>query len=138
MHIKRQVFSKFAVVVLSVVSTIVLCLLTINFAGGEQKIVRKIDRLYSVGDPEFERNMGLMLGPAVVTGNKVTALLNGDQIFPAMLKAIHSAQKTINFETYIYWSEAVGNDFADALAERAKAGVAVHLLVDAVGSSKHT
>lgn len=136
MHTQHQAYSKWAVVVISVVSTIVLCLLTINFAGGEQKIVRKIDRLYSVGDPAFARNMGLMLGPAVVAGNKVAALLNGDQIFPAMLEAIRSAQKTINFETYIYWSEAIGNDFADALAERAKAGVAVHLLVDAVGSSK--
>ena len=77
-----------------------------------------------------------MLGPNVTEGNKVDALLNGDQIFPAMLKAVRSAQKTINFETYIYWSEAIGNEFADALAERARAGVIVHLLVDAVGSSK--
>ena len=136
MNNKTNTLSKFAVVVISVLATIVLCLVFINFAGGEQKMVRKVDRLYSVSDPEFQRNMGLMLGPAVVGGNKVEALLNGDQIFPAMLTAIRSAQKSINFETYIYWSEEIGNEFATALAERARAGVVVHLLVDAVGSSK--
>ena len=133
---RTKTLSRFAVVVISVAATIFLCLLIINFAGGEQKLVRNVDRLYSVSDPEFQRNMGLMLGPIVVSGNKVDVLLNGDEIFPAMLKEIRAAKKTINFETYIYWSEDIGNQFAEALAERARAGVAVHLLVDAVGSSK--
>jgi cardiolipin synthase len=132
----KTVFSKAAVVIISVVATILFCLVVINFAGGEQKMVRQVGRLYSVSDPEFQRNMGLMLGPTLTGGNKVNTLLNGDQIFPAMLTAIRAAQKTINFETYIYWSEEIGNEFAQALAERAKAGVVVHLLVDAVGSSK--
>ena len=133
---KNKAFSKVAVVIISVVATVLLCLVIINFAGGEQKMVRQVQRLYSVSDPEFQRNMGLMLGPQIVGGNKIDVLLNGDQIFPSMLKAIRAAQKTINFETYIYWSEEIGNEFALALAERARAGVAVHLLVDAVGSSK--
>ena len=132
----KTVFSKVAVVIISVVATIFFCLLVINFAGGEKKMVRQVGRLYSISDPEFQRNMGLMLGPTTISGNKVETLLNGDQIFPSMLSAIRSAQKTINFETYIYWSEEIGDEFAKALAERAKAGVVVHLLVDAVGSSK--
>jgi cardiolipin synthase A/B len=49
---------------------------------------------------------------------------------------MRGAQKTITFESYIYWSGEVGSQFADALAERAKAGVKVHVLIDWVGSAK--
>jgi cardiolipin synthase len=80
--------------------------------------------------------MSVLLGPTLVDGNRIDTLLNGDQIFPAMLAAIASARKTISFETYIYWSGDIGQQFADALAERAKAGVQVHILVDWAGSHK--
>jgi cardiolipin synthase len=53
-----------------------------------------------------------------------------------MLAAIRGAQKTITFESYIYWSGSIGREFAEALAERARAGVKVHLLLDWLGSSK--
>jgi cardiolipin synthase len=66
----------------------------------------------------------------------VRALLNGDEIFPPMLAAIRSAKVSINFETYIYWSGDIGRAFADALAERARQGVKVHVLLDWVGSAK--
>jgi cardiolipin synthase A/B len=69
-------------------------------------------------------------------GNRVTSLLNGDQVFPAMLDAIRSAKRSIDFETYIYWSGTVGREFGDALAERARAGVPTHLLIDWLGSTK--
>ena len=82
------------------------------------------------------RAMGGLLGPGIVGGNQVEELLNGDQIFPSMLQAIRSAKKTITFETYIYWSGNIGSAFADALAERARAGVKVHVLMDWVGSGK--
>lgn len=69
-------------------------------------------------------------------GNRARELLNGDQIFPAMLQAIRGAQRSITFETYIYWSGDVGRQFADALAERARAGVKVHVLLDWAGSAR--
>jgi cardiolipin synthase len=53
-----------------------------------------------------------------------------------MLEAIRGAQHTINFETYIYWSESIGQELADALSERARAGVHVHVLLDFIGSIK--
>ena len=53
-----------------------------------------------------------------------------------MLAAIRGARKTITFESYIYWSGSIGREFAEALAERARAGVKVHLLLDWLGSSK--
>lgn len=95
-----------------------------------------VDHRYSATDPQFIREMSVLLGPTVIEGNSVTALSNGDEIFPSMLEAIRSARKTITFETYIYWSGEIGNEFAKALEDRAKAGVAVHMLVDWVGSAK--
>jgi cardiolipin synthase len=80
--------------------------------------------------------MGVLLGPPLVDGNRVDTLVNGREIFPAMLAAIKSARKTVTFETYIYWSGRIGKEFADALADRARSGVRVHVLVDWVGSSR--
>jgi cardiolipin synthase len=80
--------------------------------------------------------MSVMMGPAIVAGNQVTALQNGVEIFPAMLGAVRAARSTISFETYIYWSGAIGRQMADALAERARAGVAVAVIIDWAGSLK--
>jgi cardiolipin synthase A/B len=85
-------------------------------------------------DPAFFRSMAGLFGSNLLGGNRIETLLNGDQIFPAMLGAIRSAETTINFETYIYWSGEIGWEFALALAERASAGVEVRVLIDWVGS----
>ena len=114
-----------------------LTLLALNFMSDKEKQVRKhIEHRYGVDDPQFVRSMGVLLGPPMVDGNRVETLLNGDEIFPAMLAAIRGTTKTLTFETYIYWSGKVGKDFADALAERARSGVKVHILLDWVGSQK--
>ena len=63
-------------------------------------------------------------------------LENGDQIFPAMLAAIRSAQTSITFETYIYWSGDIGREFRGCLWPNARDGVKVHVLLDWVGSAK--
>ncbi len=68
-------------------------------------------------------------------GNQFTILQNGDEIFPAMLAGIRSAKSSIEFVTYVYWHSRIANDFAEALAERARAGVRVRLLVDAIGGA---
>lgn len=107
-----------------------------NFSHREKRIGQRIKRLYSAADPDFARAMGVLLGPAIVDGNRFAVLLNGDQIFPAMLAAIRQARKSITFESYIYWSGTVGSEFAEALAERSRAGVKVHVLLDWIGSNK--
>ena len=117
-------------------STLAAVLLAVNFTTGEKKVERALPRLYSTRDPQFLRAMGALLGPNIVGGNLAQELLNGDQIFPAMLTAIRGAQRSITFETYIYWSGDIGREFAAALAERAQAGVKVHVLLDWVGSAK--
>jgi len=111
-------------------------LLVSNFVGGETKIERRIERHYALDDPRFMHELGVLLGPPFLQGTKARALLNGDEIFPPMLAAIRAAKVSITFETYIYWSGDIGRAFADALAERARQGVKVHVLLDWVGSAK--
>ena len=123
-------------ILVSVLATLAGVVLAINLIGGEKKVTRQVAHLYSIRDPQFQRTMGVMLGPVILPGNRFQELINGDAIFPPMLAAIRAAQRTITFETYIYWSGQIGKDFADALAERAKAGVKVHVLIDWLGSSK--
>jgi cardiolipin synthase A/B len=94
----------------------------------------KVQHQYPTADPQFERTMNNLLGPGLLPGNEVVTLRNGDEIFPAMLKAIRGARRTIDFETYIYWKGKIGSQFAEALAERARAGVAVHIILDWQGT----
>ncbi|WP_168789801.1 cardiolipin synthase [Paraburkholderia aromaticivorans] len=116
--------------------TLVIILVIANLSSGEKKIEHKIDRLYASDDPQFLRSMGLLLGPPVISGNRFEMLLNGDRIFPSMLEGIRSARQTITFETFIYWSGEIGEQIAQALADKAREGIAVHVLLDWVGSSK--
>ncbi|BFG73347.1 phospholipase D-like domain-containing protein [Paraburkholderia terrae] len=123
-------------ILVTAVVTLVIVLAIANLSTGEKKIEHKIERRYGSADPQFIRSMGLLLGPPVISGNRFEVLLNGDEIFPSMLEGIASAQKTITFETFIYWSGAIGEQIAGALSEKARAGVAVHVLLDWVGSQK--
>lgn len=91
---------------------------------------------YAVSDPQFARSMGNLLGPVLIDGNNIQSFSNGEQIFPPMLAEIRGAQRSVTFETYIYWSGVVGKLFTDALAERARAGVSVHVILDWVGAGK--
>ena len=123
-------------IVASIVATLVAVVLVINFRTPEKTIQHQVRHLYPVVHPQFEREMGTLLGPAILPGNAIVVLQNGDEIFPAMLSAIRAAQSTISFETYIYWSGRTGEEFADALIERARAGIKVHLMLDWLGSEK--
>ncbi len=118
------------------VLTLVAVLLYANLTTPDRSIEHPIAHRYGTRDPRFLNAMTHLFGPPVVSGNRVTTLLNGDQAFPAMLDAIRSAKRSITLEAYIYWPGTVGTTFAEALAERARAGVATHLLLDGVGSQK--
>ncbi|TCO40767.1 phospholipase D-like domain-containing protein [Dokdonella fugitiva] len=116
------------------IATFLLVVIGLNFVGSEKHVLATPTHLYGVRDPAFERVVGSLLGPPIVRGNRVDTLVNGDEIFPAMLEAIRSAEHTIDFETYIYWKGETGRTFARTIAERAKAGVRAHVLLDWVGS----
>src|SRR5690349_12925161 len=136
MTVFERVRRHWALILLTMAATGVLVIIALNFSTGEKEIDEAIPRLYSADDPQFMRTMGVLLGPPILGGNRYEALLNGDQIFPSMLAAIRGARHSINFETYIYWSGDIGQQFADALSERARAGVKAHVLLDWLGSQK--
>jgi cardiolipin synthase len=115
---------------------IVLFVVLSNFVRGEKSVRHAVDSDYGTDDPQFARSMGSLLTAPLVDGNRVTELVNGDAIFPAMLGAIRQARATITFETFIYWSGDIGQEFADTLSERARAGVRVLILLDWAGSVK--
>ena len=124
------------IIVATVAITVLAVVIAFNFSTPEKDIERKVTHHYSVDDPQFRREMSVMMGPSVLPGNHITALDNGEEIFPAMLEAIRGAKVSITFETYIYWSGEIGEEFTDALSERARAGIPVHVTVDWVGSIK--
>ena len=128
--------SSWRIAILTFLGTGLAVLLVANLTLGDKVIDENVPSLYAVADPQFVRTMSVMLGPALLAGNRTRALVNGDQIFPDMLRAIRGAQKTITFEMYIYWKGGMGEQFTAALAERAQAGVKVHVLIDALGSQK--
>jgi cardiolipin synthase A/B len=111
-------------------------ILILNFAMPEKRIRQSLVHQHGISDPQFRRELGTLLGPPIVEGNSAVNLENGKEIFPAMLAAIRAAKHTITFETYIYWSGDIGKMFSEALAERARAGARVHVLIDWVGSQK--
>ncbi len=127
---------RWKIILWTVAATVFAIAIAANFARPEKKLERTVAHRYTVAEPQFRREMGVMLGPGLTTGNHVDAYDNGDEIFPPMLAAIASAEHTINFETYIYWSGDVGRKFAEALAERARAGVRVNVIIDWVGGLK--
>jgi cardiolipin synthase len=127
---------KAKIVAATFLATTLLVLLVANLALGDKRIDRQVPVLYAVEDAQFRRSMGVILGPQMIAGNRVEALVNGDRIFPAMLEAIRGAKRTITFETYVYYSGRIGAAFSRALAERARAGVKVHVIFDAVGAGK--
>ena len=84
----------------------------------------------------LRRRLERLIGVAATEGNELVPLRNGDRIFPAMLGAIRSARHTIDMMTFVYWRGQIARDFASALADRARAGVRVRLLLDGFGAKE--
>ena len=85
-------------------------------------------------DPaRYRRVLEGLTGIPATDGNQVDILRNGDEIFPAMLEGIRSATTSVDLLTYSWWRGQITHAFADALAERARAGVRVRLMVDSLG-----
>lgn len=80
------------------------------------------------------RTVTAINGVPISPGNQLDILRNGEQIFPAMLEAIDNAERSIDLLTYVYWAGEIGGVFAERLAQRARAGVRVRVLLDGVGA----
>lgn len=82
----------------------------------------------------LRRGLEGMIGVPATEGNSVEVLRNGNEIFPAMLDGIAGARRTVDLLTFVYWSGEIGARFAEALCDRARAGVRVRVLLDAWGA----
>jgi cardiolipin synthase len=89
-----------------------------------------------IGSDDFLRATEAITSAPISHGNDIELFINGDEIFPAMLATMRGAQRSLNFLTYLYWSGEIAGEVAAALCERARAGVEVNVLLDAVGSAK--
>jgi cardiolipin synthase len=136
MNVMNRHKRKWPLVAASIGGAAIVTLVITNIALGDKSVDQVVPPLYGADEEQFLRTMGTMLGAPIVPGNSAQALVNGDEIFPAMLDALRGARTTITFEMYIYWSGRVGKAFAEVLSERARAGVKVHVLIDGVGSGK--
>jgi cardiolipin synthase len=123
-------------IIITVLITLIAVFFAANLRRPEREPHHRVRHHYGILDPQLKREMGTLLGPAILPGNQALALQNGDEIFPAMLEAIGKGKRSITFETYIYWSGKIGEQFAAALIERAQAGVKVHVMLDWLGCSK--
>ena len=94
-----------------------------------------IERSVKIEQPDFEKTLTATLNAPWIEGNQITTLVNGDRFFPAMLESIHSAKKSITFETYAFINGTAAYKFTNAFCERARHGVKVHLLLDSIGST---
>ena len=88
-----------------------------------------------LGEPSFFPTLEAYSAAPIVSGNAVDVLLNGDDIFSAMFEAIGSARQTITYAQYYYEDGEIARALAEVLAERARAGVGVNVLLDAFGAA---
>jgi cardiolipin synthase len=88
----------------------------------------------AIDDPAFSTSMEAFGGAPIVGDNRVEILLNGEETFPSLMRAIGSAQKTITFEAYIFHEGKVADELVQALAERCRAHIRVTMLLDAHGA----
>jgi cardiolipin synthase len=121
---------------LIIVTIIVLAIVGALLALAQDQVTLKIESTHAAEDPLFPGYVAALLGTHPTGGNSYTVLTNGDQIFPAMLQAVNGARRRISFETYIYNEGVIGRQFTDAFLAAAQRGVQVHLVIDAMGSSK--
>jgi cardiolipin synthase len=94
-----------------------------------------LDHDLAVESAEFLTTIAGATGAPLVPGNRLDILNNGAEFYPAMLDDISRAERSITIEAYIYWAGEIGRAFAAALGERARNGVRVKILLDAIGSS---
>lgn len=105
-----------------------------TLVGFDKRSVYQYDHSLSIADDAFRRSLDAF-GFAMVEGNRAEILNNGDEIFPAMTRAIREAKRTVNLESYIFKDDRAGKIIAQALIDAARRGVEVRVLVDGPSAS---
>ncbi|HEX2340003.1 MAG TPA: phospholipase D-like domain-containing protein [Vicinamibacterales bacterium] len=109
-------------------------ILAVALGIAQDQEVLHIESARAAGDPEFPAYAAALTGTALTTGNSFQVLVNGDRIFPSMLEAIRSAKRQISFETYIYSSGMIADQFTGAIEAAVRRGVRCQMVLDAIGS----
>ncbi|HXC38112.1 MAG TPA: phospholipase D-like domain-containing protein [Burkholderiales bacterium] len=120
-------------VLVTLLVTALVLAIAANLATTEKRLLYRPRRLYTSGDADFRRALGILLGPPLLPGNRITSLVNGEQIYAAMLNAIRTAHTNITFETFVF-RDGVGATLVEELAAAARRGVQVHMLLNWLGS----
>jgi len=87
-----------------------------------------------VDSENFTKTLEALTGAQLRRSSKFEVLTNGENYYPAELAAIRAAKKSVNLEAYIFQAGKVTDEFIEALTERARAGVRVNVLIDAIGA----
>src|SRR5687768_11398932 len=91
-------------------------------------------RRTSIHAPDFLYTLQSTCQAALHRGNRVTVFTNGAAFYPAMLQAISEATGSINMELYIFQPGKIADQFVAELSAKARSGVTVTIVVDALGS----
>jgi cardiolipin synthase A/B len=125
----RVVLSLKIVVVAAIITATVLAI------AQDQETV-ELRSTISAEDPGAADYLAALVAADLVEGNTYDVLVNGDQVFPAMLQAIAGARERISFETYVYDAGRAADQFTDALEQAARRGVTVNVILDAIGTGR--
>jgi cardiolipin synthase len=115
-------------------STALLVLAAVVAGGCSTVPVHRTLPPMNLGEPTFFPTIEAHAQAPIVGGNRLKILLNGEQIYPAILGAIRQARSTITYAQYSYEDGPIARELAQAMAERCRAGVRAHVLLDSVGT----
>jgi cardiolipin synthase len=133
-------YSLLTIAVILVLTLVLVGILSLTRGATVRTVIAEGDRggPPRVTDPLFPRTMELLTGTHIEPGNEIEVLLNGEGTYPKLWKDIASAQKTLTVQMYFSQPGVVADTMAKYLAERARAGVRVLVLLDAFGSGTLT
>jgi cardiolipin synthase A/B len=117
------------------IGVVAICTLLLNlfFSIGERPEDAVQPQRCRVGSIDFLLSLSGVLNAPLHRGGTARLLNNGDEFFPAMLKAIREAERSVNFTSYIWKDGEISDAFFDALTAKAREGVPVRVLIDALG-----
>ena len=125
-HPRIVLFLKIVLVALVVTATVL--------AVAQDQETVELRSAVSAEDPAAASYLAALVAADLVEGNSYDVLVNGDQVFPAMLQAIEAARERISFETYVYDKGRIADQFTSALEQAARRGIAVNVILDALGT----
>jgi cardiolipin synthase len=115
-------------------ATLILGLVAVVIFLAQDPETLRVESPVEATDPRFPDYLASLVGAPVEQGDAYTVLHNGDETFPAMLAAINAAVSRVSFESYVFTDGEIGDRFIEALANAARRGVHVRIVVDPIGS----